>query len=184
MPNATGTVTEALCSGLILTPLGNMFAVAGNRGLVLCEFHDRPMLPVQMERVQRICGGPPTDGEHPVLDQTRRELDEYFAGGRERFKIPLVLDGSPFQTKVWEQLLRIPFATTTSYDHIAVRLERPGSARAVGRANGDNRIAIIVPCHRVINADGSLSGYGGGKRRKRWLLDHEQRGSQLSLGVD
>jgi AraC family transcriptional regulator of adaptative response/methylated-DNA-[protein]-cysteine methyltransferase len=173
-----------LRSQKLTTPIGAMFAVADDRGLVLCEFHDRPMLPVQLKRVERICNGKPEPGEHPVLDQTQRELNEYFLGLRETFSIPLVLDGTPFQSSVWRQLLNIPFGRTTSYDDIAVRLERPGGARAVGRANGDNRIAIIVPCHRVINADGSLSGYGGGKRRKRWLLAHERRGVQLSLDPD
>jgi AraC family transcriptional regulator of adaptative response/methylated-DNA-[protein]-cysteine methyltransferase len=160
-----------------------MFAVANDRGLVLCEFHDRPMLPTQLRRVEAICGGSPVAGDHEVLDRTQRELDEYFAGQRETFSIPLVLDGSPFQTSVWHQLLRIPFGATTSYDAIATRIAHPGAARAVGRANGDNRIAIIVPCHRVINSDGGLSGYGGGKHRKRWLLSHEDRSGQLSLAV-
>jgi len=175
---------STLCSHEIATPLGPMFAVADDRGLVLCEFADRPMLPTQLERIREVCGGSPVSGSHHVLDQTQRELDEYFAGTRETFTIPLVLDGTPFQSSVWGELLRIPFGTTTSYDAIAMRLERPGAARAVGRANGDNRIAIIVPCHRVINADGSLSGYGGGRHRKRWLLSHEHAGDQLSLGGD
>jgi AraC family transcriptional regulator of adaptative response/methylated-DNA-[protein]-cysteine methyltransferase len=166
------------------TPIGSMFAVADDRGLVLCEFHDRPMLPTQLKRVERICGAEPEEGPHPILDQAQRELDEYFLGRRETFSIPLVLAGSPFQSSVWSQLLQIPFGRTTSYDAIATRLDRPGGARAVGRANGDNRIAIIVPCHRVINADGSLSGYGGGRHRKRWLLAHERRGVQLSLHPD
>lgn len=165
----------------LATPLGRMFAVAGDAGLVLCEFADRPMLPTQMQRIARICGTPPASGDHPILDQTQRELDEYFAGSREQFTIPLMLDGTPFQMGVWNELLRIPFGQTTSYDAIAIRLDRRGGARAVGRANGDNRIAIIVPCHRVINSDGTMSGYGGGKHRKRWLLDHERRGEQLTL---
>lgn len=168
----------------ITTPLGPMFAVADDRGLVLCEFADRPMLPTQLERIKAVCGSAPVPGTHQFLDQTQHELDEYFAGTRSEFTIPLVLDGTPFQARVWSELLKIPFGSTTSYDAIAMRLERPGAARAVGRANGDNRIAIIVPCHRVINADGSLSGYGGGKQRKRWLLSHEHAGDQLSLGGD
>ena len=158
-----------------------MFAVGGDAGLILCEFADRPMLPTQMERIARICGEAPTPGSHAVLDQTQRELDDYFEGRLERFTIPLVLDGTPFQMGVWNELLTIPFGRTTSYDAIAMRLDRRGGARAVGRANGDNRIAIIVPCHRVINSDGTMSGYGGGKHRKRWLLDHESRGEQLAL---
>jgi AraC family transcriptional regulator of adaptative response/methylated-DNA-[protein]-cysteine methyltransferase len=163
------------------TPLGTMIAAANDRGLLLCEFHDRPMLPTQLQRIEAICKGSPVEGRHEVLDQTQRELDEYFRGARQGFTIPLVLDGSPFQTAVWGALLQIPYGATTSYDNIAMRLDRPGAARAVGRANGDNRIAIIVPCHRVINADGTLSGYGGGKDRKRWLLAHERRGEQLTF---
>jgi AraC family transcriptional regulator of adaptative response/methylated-DNA-[protein]-cysteine methyltransferase len=171
-----------LLSRQIQTPLGIMFAVAGDRGLVLCEFYDRPMLPTQLRRIESICRDAVVDGDHDVLDQTDRELSEYFSGARETFTVPLVLDGTPFQTSVWSELLKIPFGRTTSYDSIATRLNNPRAARAVGRANGDNRMAIIVPCHRVINADGSLSGYGGGRHRKRWLLAHEQRGAQLSLG--
>lgn len=174
----------ALCSQQLTTPLGRMFAVADDRALVLCEFHDRPMLPVQLKRIERICRGTPTDGINAVLEQTQRELDEYFLGRREQFSIPLNLDGTPWQTAVWYQLLQIPFGKTTSYDWICGQLGRPFSARAVGRANGDNRIAIIVPCHRVINSDGSLSGYGGGRHRKRWLLAHERRGVQLTFGED
>ena len=177
-----GAVTSSMvCSQRIQTPLGPMFAVANARGLVLCEFADRPMLPTQLRRVERICGGTPIDAENEHLDQTRRELAEYFLGQRDAFTIPLVLAGTPFQTAVWYQLLAIPFGKTTSYDAISRMVNLSGGARAVGRANGDNRIAIIVPCHRVINADGSLSGYGGGRRRKQWLLSHEKRGSQLSL---
>ena len=170
-----------LVSQILTTPLGAMLGVADDRGLVLCEFHDRPMLPEQIARVERICGGAPVPGSHPILAQTQRELDEYFAGKRDEFTIPLVLDGTPFQVAVWRQLLRIPFGATTSYDAIATRIHRKGGARAVGRANGDNRIAIIVPCHRVINADGTMSGYGGGKHRKRWLLSHERRDQQLTM---
>ena len=141
------------------------------------------MLPEQLERVRARFGSLPIPGEHRYLDQTRDELDEYFAGNREEFTIPLVIDGTPFQESVWRELLKIPFGKTTSYEQIAVRVGKAGAARAVGRANGDNRMAIIVPCHRVIGADGSLTGYGGGQRRKRWLLDHEQRGLQLTLGA-
>lgn len=181
MAGATASLLSVSCSQRIQTPLGPMLAIASDRGLLLCEFADRPMLPTQRRRVERMCGGPITDADHPYLEQTRRELGEYFLGQRDAFTIPLVLDGTPFQTAVWYQLLNIPFGKTTSYDGIARTLNLPGGARAVGRANGDNRIAIIVPCHRVINADGGLSGYGGGRNRKRWLLAHERRGSQLSL---
>jgi AraC family transcriptional regulator, regulatory protein of adaptative response / methylated-DNA-[protein]-cysteine methyltransferase len=181
---ATKVVTPQTWRSEIETPLGAMIAAANDRGLVLCEYLDRPMLPTQLRRVEAICGGPVPEGRHDYLEQTQRELDEYFAGTRKEFSIPLVLDGTPFQMAVWSQLLRIPFGATTSYDSIAVRLDKPRAARAVGRANGDNRLAIVVPCHRVINADGTMSGYGGGRHRKRWLLRHEQRGAQLSLLAD
>ena len=170
-----------LCSRLLRTPLGDMFAVANERGLALCEFADRPMLPTQLERVEAVVGEEIRTAGHEYLDQAETELAEYFRAERETFSVPLVLDGTPFQVKVWEELLRIPFGRTRSYEEMASRVERPGAARAVGRANGDNRLAIIVPCHRVIHADGTLSGYGGGKRRKQWLLTHEQRGLQLPL---
>jgi AraC family transcriptional regulator, regulatory protein of adaptative response / methylated-DNA-[protein]-cysteine methyltransferase len=173
--------TRQLWSQELTTPLGSMIAAVSDRGLVLCEFIDRPMLPTQLKRIESLCGGAVATGEHEILSQTQHELDEYFAGQRETFTMPLVLDGSPFQMSVWRELQQIPFGATTSYDSIATRLDKPGAARAVGRANGDNRIAIIVPCHRVINADGSLSGYGGGKHRKRWLLKHERRGEQLAF---
>jgi AraC family transcriptional regulator of adaptative response/methylated-DNA-[protein]-cysteine methyltransferase len=172
-----------LTSALLDTPLGPMTAIVNDRGLVLCEFGDRRALPGQLERVHRLFGETPETGTHPLLDQTRRELDEYFAGTRTDFAIPLVVSGTPFQESVWNELLRIPFGATTSYEKLGARIGRSGAARAVGRANGDNRIAIIIPCHRVIGANGSLTGYGGGEDRKRWLLEHEQRGRQLTLGV-
>lgn len=178
---AAAVTLQAGYSQRIPTPLGPMLVIATDAGLVLCEFADRPMLPRQLGRVRRICGGDVADGEHPVIEQTRRELGEYFLGHREEFTIPLVLQGTPFQTAVWRALLKIPWGRTTCYEAIAAQLNSPFGARAVGRANGDNRIAIIVPCHRVINADGTLSGYGGGRHRKRWLLAHEKRGSQLAL---
>lgn len=172
-----------LLSRELETPLGLMLAVADDRGLALCEFLDRPMLPIQLARIQALLHGPIAPGDHRYLDQAGRELSEYFAGERERFTIPLVLDGTEFQVTVWEQLLTIPFGATRSYGELAARVGRPGASRAVGRANGDNRLAIIVPCHRVIGANGSLTGYGGGMRRKRWLLRHEQRSLQLELGA-
>jgi methylated-DNA-[protein]-cysteine S-methyltransferase len=104
----------------------------------------------------------------------REQLDEYFAGTRTTFDLPLVLNGDAFQTRVWAQLQRIPYGETVSYGHIARQIGRPDAARAVGLANGRNPIAVIVPCHRVIGADGSLTGYGGGLERKRLLLELEQ----------
>lgn len=172
---------SALVMQVIATPIGPMRAVARDDGLVMCEYENPARLPSQLKRMRAVFGAEASPGGHSILDQTRRELLEYFAGEREIFTIPLVLDGTPFQTSVWRALLEIPFGITTSYDAIAQRIGRPGAARAVGRANGDNRIAIIVPCHRVIGANGSLVGYGGGTDRKRRLLALEQRGLQLEL---
>ena len=102
------------------------------------------------------------------------ELDEYFVGTRTRFDVPLAIGGTAFQRAVWERLLAIPYGVTRSYEAIASEIGRPGAQRAVGRANGDNRLAILIPCHRVIRSDGSLCGYGGSLWRKRWLLEHER----------
>jgi methylated-DNA-[protein]-cysteine S-methyltransferase len=114
-----------------------------------------------------------------AFPDVRTQLAEYFAGQRTSFDLPLHLIGSAFQKRVWTGLLRIPCGETTSYGALAGRIGAPGAARAVGLANGQNPIAIIVPCHRVIGADGSLTGYGGGLPTKQWLLTHEQRQAEL-----
>ena len=117
--------------------------------------------------------GPP-DADHPVLDQAERELSEYFAGSRERFEVPLAPRGTPFQQAVWDALRAMPFGTTCSYGDLARQIGRPRAVRAVGAANGANPLSVIVPCHRVIGADGKLTGYAGGLPAKRWLLTHER----------
>jgi methylated-DNA-[protein]-cysteine S-methyltransferase len=114
-----------------------------------------------------------------AFDDVRSQLGEYFAGTRTTFDLPLHLRGSAFQRRVWNALLEIPCGATTSYGAIAAAIGEPGAARAVGAANGQNPVAIIVPCHRVIGANGSLTGYGGGLPTKRWLLAHEA--AQASL---
>ncbi|MCC6661886.1 MAG: methylated-DNA--[protein]-cysteine S-methyltransferase [Phycisphaerales bacterium] len=112
-------------------------------------------------------------GQHRHLATLRRELSAYFAGGLRRFTVPLAVRGTEFQVKVWEALRRIPHGQTRSYATVAGEVGRPSAVRAVARANGDNRIAIIIPCHRVIGSDGSLTGYGGGLWRKERLLEIE-----------
>jgi AraC family transcriptional regulator of adaptative response/methylated-DNA-[protein]-cysteine methyltransferase len=114
-------------------------------------------------------------GEHPHLAAIRRQLADYFSGKHLEFSVPLAPVGSPFQLKTWELLRKIPLGETRSYSWMAERLGDVGMRRAVGRANGDNMLCLIIPCHRVIRADGSLCGYGGGLWRKKWLLDHERR---------
>ena len=119
------------------------------------------------------------------LPQVARQLQEYFAGTRKVFDLPLKMQGTEFQKRVWRQLTEIPFGETWSYGQLAKRLDNPNGSRAVGLANGRNPIAVIVPGHRVIGADGSLTGFGGGIPRKQWLLAHEGRPAtgNLALGI-
>lgn len=118
-----------------------------------------------------------------VLHETMKQLDEYFAGKRIQFDLPLNPSGTAFQQKVWQQLLQIPFAETITYLHMAKRLGNVKSIRAAASANGKNPLAIIIPCHRVVGADGKLTGYAGGLHRKQWLLEHEAKaaGKQSTL---
>jgi methylated-DNA-[protein]-cysteine S-methyltransferase len=113
------------------------------------------------------------DATAEPLAATRRQLSEYFAGSRRTFDLPLRLEGTAFQQRVWHELTEIPYGETWSYGQLAARIGKPSASRAVGLANGRNPISILVPCHRVIGADGSLTGYGGGLERKQWLLAHE-----------
>lgn len=120
-------------------------------------------------------------GKHAVLAAAAKQLREYFARKRTEFDLPLAPRGTPFQERVWKQLLAIPYGETCSYADIARGVGKPTASRAVGAANGKNPIAIIVPCHRVIGASGALTGYGGGMPTKRWLLDHERSRVQMRL---
>lgn len=156
--------------------------------LCLLEFHDRPRLPREHLELHAAFGArpepEPADRSGPasaLLDQTERELNAYFAGELRVFTVPLITPGTPFQRRVWDALRDIPFGATTSYGRLAASIGSPAAARAVGAANGANRIAILVPCHRVIDARGGLHGYGGGLARKKRLLDHEAAASSPSL---
>jgi AraC family transcriptional regulator of adaptative response/methylated-DNA-[protein]-cysteine methyltransferase len=168
----------------IPTPIGEMMAGATETHLVMFEFEHRRMYNTQIERLRAALGAELVPGDSPVFDVLRTELDEYFEGTRRDFTVPLLTPGTPFQVKVWDALQRIPSGTTTSYKHLAVSIGQPDAVRAVARANGDNRIAILIPCHRVIGSDGQLVGYGGGLWRKRKLLDLEARAVNLSLFED
>lgn len=139
----------------------------------------------------RAPASPPDATEDPEqFREVRRQLDEYFVGARTAFEVPLHLDGTPFQVKVWTALADIPYGQTICYGELARRVGRPGAARAVGAANGRNPVSILLPCHRVVGADGSLTGYGWGVERKAWLLHHErthlgaQQGDQPSPSVN
>jgi AraC family transcriptional regulator of adaptative response/methylated-DNA-[protein]-cysteine methyltransferase len=160
----------------IETPLGPMVAGAAQDALCLLEFSDRRMLEAQFAMIARRFGLPLLPGNHPIFQTLRTQLTEYFAGTRLAFTIPIVYPGTPFQVRVWDGLLAIPYGETRTYAELAADIGRPGAARAVGTANGLNRIAIIVPCHRVVTADGSPGGYGGGLWRKLQLLEREANG--------
>jgi AraC family transcriptional regulator of adaptative response/methylated-DNA-[protein]-cysteine methyltransferase len=158
----------------IETPLGEMVAGATEDGICLLEFTDRRMLPTEYKDLTRLLKMKLGDGDNIHLKSLRNQLNEYFDGNRREFSIPLVAPGTDFQEAVWKELMEIPYGTTRSYQDQANALNRPDSVRAVANANGMNRISIIIPCHRVIGSDGRLTGYGGGLKRKKWLLDHEK----------
>ncbi len=157
----------------IPTPLGPMVAGAVDDALCLLEFADRRMLETQLVRLQKRLDCVFVPGTSEVFDRLAEELESYFSGEAVEFTIPLVTPGTSFQQEVWARLRSIPAGTTKSYGEIAADIDRPTAVRAVARANGDNRIAILIPCHRVIGADGKLTGYGGGLWRKKRLLEVE-----------
>ncbi len=169
----------------IETPIGLMLAGATSEGICLFDFEHRHM----MSSIQkRLCDGletTTTEGEHWHFATLRAQAIEYFNGTRKTFDLPLHLVGTDFQKRVWEALLQIPYAETRSYKQQSIALGNEKAIRAVAGANGENGIAIIVPCHRVIGENGSLTGYGGGLWRKKWLLEHEikhsGKTSQLSI---
>jgi methylated-DNA-[protein]-cysteine S-methyltransferase len=152
-----------LAARVLESPIGSLYVAASDAGLAVLAFVDRmhsrpPAAPAGSARARGI------------VDETERQLREYFAGSRRVFDVPLAPEGTEFQRAVWDALVRVPYGATTSYGELARRAGRPRAVRAVGAANGANPIAVIVPCHRVIGADGSLTGYGGGLDRKRSLL--------------
>jgi O-6-methylguanine DNA methyltransferase len=165
----------------IATPVGAMVAAATEDYLILFEFDRRERRDEQFARACEANDCVAEPGDNAILTMLRTQLDEYFAGDRRDFTVPLLAPGTPFQEQVWTALRQIPCGSTTSYGRLAQAIGKPDHARAVARANGDNRIAILIPCHRVIGSDGSLVGYGGGLSTKRKLLDLEGRGENLSL---
>ncbi len=174
--------SRALClvyTSRILTPLGPMIAGATDDGVCLLEFADRRMVETQITRIQKALGARALPGASPHVARLEEELAEYFRGTRRTFATPLVTAGTPFQERVWTALRTIPYGETRSYKDQADAIGRPEAVRAVAHANGDNRISILIPCHRVIGKDGELVGYGGGLWRKRHLLDLERAASGI-----
>ena len=168
-PDATVFLTQ------IETPLGPMVAGSDAKSLLLLEFVDRDRVPAQLARLARWLQCSFQPGDTPILTALRQQLDEYFRGARADFDVPLEARGTPFQRQVWKALGTIPCGSTQSYADVARAIGRPTAVRAVARANGDNRISILIPCHRVVGSDGRLVGYGGGLWRKERLLAIETR---------
>ncbi|HEY2442979.1 MAG TPA: methylated-DNA--[protein]-cysteine S-methyltransferase [Streptosporangiaceae bacterium] len=174
MPAASPRRTRAV----IDSPIGPLTLLAENGSLTGLYMEDRePVGP----------GGPvradsDDDANALVLEQTASQLEEYFAGQRQAFDLPLALAGTAFQRSVWDALRDIPYGETTSYGRLAGEIGRPTAARAVGMANGSNPVSIIVPCHRVVGSNGSLTGYGGGLARKQRLLDLERQADRGPSG--
>lgn len=166
---------KMLLADWIPTPLGDMIAVSSKSHLHLLEFVDRKALPTELKKLREFARGDLGVGTFAPTDQIKSELEAFFTGQLDSFKTPLVLHGTPFLCQVWEELQRIPAGVTCSYSELARRIGRPSASRAVARANGANQLALIIPCHRVIGTDGSLTGYGGGLWRKQRLLDIERR---------
>jgi methylated-DNA-[protein]-cysteine S-methyltransferase len=149
------------------SPLGPLRLLADDHGL--------RGIYMQRHRGEPLASGASDSPSHPILLESVEQLREYFAGARRVFDLPLAAEGTEFQRRVWQALMTIEFGQTCSYGELARAIGQPSASRAVGAANGRNPLSIVVPCHRVIGADGSLTGYGGGEANKRWLLEHEAR---------
>lgn len=162
---------------LVPSPVGVLSLTATAAGLTGLRFATARFAPPERE--------PGSDDRRAgeILRRARAQLNEYFAARRRDFDLPLDLRGTPFQVRVWSALREIPYGDTVSYGELARRIGAPTAVRAVGAANGRNPVAVIVPCHRVIGADGGLTGFGGGVARKRWLLRHERPTPELPLGL-
>jgi AraC family transcriptional regulator of adaptative response/methylated-DNA-[protein]-cysteine methyltransferase len=152
-----------------------MLVGATEDAVCLVEFADRRMLETQLERLSTRLGCTFVPGSSRPIDRLADELDAYFRGDLHGFTVPIAAPGTDFQRQVWQRLLEIPYGTTVSYGELARDLGRETAVRAVAGAVGDNRIAILIPCHRVVGSDGRLTGYGGGLWRKQKLLDHERQ---------
>lgn len=174
-PHAMRPGEAGLTADWIDTPLGGMIAVADARELHLLEFVGRKALGAELRRLSAGAGGRIALGRSAALDRTEAEMARYFAAESGDFTVPLAMHGTPFHRQVWDELRRIPAGATVSYGELARRIGRPTASRAVARANGANQIAVMIPCHRVIGADGSLTGYGGGLWRKQALIEIEHK---------
>lgn len=177
------TSEQVICTD-IETPIGKMIVGSTDNGCCLLEFHDRGGVKKIRLAIEKRYRKDVVVGKCGFNDMAIEQLSGYFSGTRTDFDLPLDIIGTPFEKSVWRELLATTFGKTRSYGEVAAAVGNPRASRAVGRANGANRISIIVPCHRIIETNGNLRGYGGGLWRKRWLIDHEQKvlsGMSVSL---
>ncbi len=158
-----------------LCPCGTLVLGSFENRLCLCDWQIEPRRQQIDKRLRYYLQAEIVHSTSSIIEQAAAQLDEYFAGNRQVFDIPLLFAGTKFQKNVWDELLHIPFGTTLSYADLAQHIGMPTAVRAVANANRANALSIIVPCHRVIGTDGSLTGYAGGLETKKWLLEHEKR---------
>lgn len=168
----------------IETPIGNMVAYSTKQGMCLLEFEERKELADEIKMLPLMFNTALKEGSNPHIDQLKTQLTEYFLGARTQFTAPLEIKGTPFQQSVWQALQKIPYGETKSYKEQARILGKPEAIRAVGTANGRNKIAILIPCHRVLGSNGALTGYAGGLWRKEYLLKLESATTKLNHQTD
>jgi AraC family transcriptional regulator of adaptative response/methylated-DNA-[protein]-cysteine methyltransferase len=166
---------DCIMTSLYESPMGAIIIAANREGICLVEFSDRRMLEYQLKVLKKYFSGALIPGKNKYILQAQKELKEYFSGRLKKFSVPIIFPGTEFQKKVWNKLINIPYGKTISYEELAQRIGIKKASRAVGTANGMNRIAIIIPCHRVVNKNGMLGGYGGGLWRKKKLLKLEEK---------
>lgn len=169
------TNIETVAYTSIPMPVGDILVAGTERGICALIIAAHAEMPSALDALQHYCPAAPLVPDADALRDATGQLTEYLDGTRQTFDLPLDLTGTPFQKQVWQSLLEIPYGDTVTYRDLAHALGRPGGAQAVGGAVGRNPISIIVPCHRVLGSDGSLTGYMWGTHVKRWLLDHERR---------
>ncbi len=165
---------RVLQAGWLDTPLGLMLAAGDDDHLYILNYVEQSSMERKVAVIQKKLRARLELGDAPTIACVKREMEEYFAGKREAIETPLAMAGTSFQVRVWEELRRIPYGETIAYADLAKRIGMPSAFRAVAQANSQNPLAIVIPCHRVINNDGGLGGYSAGLDRKRWLLDFER----------
>lgn len=168
------TTQQVVLINRVTTPLGPMFICSTERGICLLEFVDKKKLDAELSALEHLLQSKIIAGENSFIKQAKKQLSEYFDGQRQAFTVALDMPGTDFQISVWQSLLEVPYAQLTNYQQQSQHLAKPTAVRAVAGANARNRIAIIVPCHRVVAKSGHLTGYGGGLARKKWLIEHEK----------